>query len=151
MGCVPITIWILLIKSINEVTDAFYSETEEKAKQSQKFQACFDNVDESVVLISGNQIEYVNDRFLLQFIGSIQEIEYSEKNISQPKLTCLQRLLTFCSKKRKLNEESDELETTTFLNNKILKNFKDKNNEDLINEIETENETSLFELKNMSV
>ena len=78
IGCIPILIWYLLIKSLNEVTDAFYIETEEKAKQSQKFQACFDNVDESIVLISGDQIEYVNDRFLLQFIGSINRIEFSK-------------------------------------------------------------------------
>ena len=32
MGCIPIASWAILIKSLNDVTDAFYVETEEKAR-----------------------------------------------------------------------------------------------------------------------
>ena len=32
----------------------------EKIKQNQKFESCFDNVKESIILISNDQIEYVN-------------------------------------------------------------------------------------------
>ena len=35
--------------------------------QKQKFEACFDNVKESIILIDKGQIEYVNQSFLETF------------------------------------------------------------------------------------
>ena len=39
-------------------------ETEENKAKDEKFAACFDNVKESIILISGGQIQYVNQSFL---------------------------------------------------------------------------------------
>ena len=43
--------------------------------KDKKFEACFDNVKESIILISGGQIEYVNKQFLQNFEKQIVKCE----------------------------------------------------------------------------
>ena len=39
--------------------------------KDKKFEACFDNIKESIILLSDGQIEYVNKEFLESFEGEI--------------------------------------------------------------------------------
>ena len=52
LGSIPITVVALLIYNTNESASAFYKDTEEKQYQHLKFEACFENIKESIILIS---------------------------------------------------------------------------------------------------
>ena len=64
--------YIALIYHYNKSMDKFKQEIEEKAKSDFKFKACFNNLRESIILISNEQIEYVNSSFLELFVTQIK-------------------------------------------------------------------------------
>ena len=43
---------VMLFHFQNEAAAAFYKDTQEKVLQQEKFEACFDNVNESIILLS---------------------------------------------------------------------------------------------------
>jgi sensor histidine kinase regulating citrate/malate metabolism len=60
--------FILMVRMVNysfQNSVTYQKDTEENAALNLKFQACFDNIKEAIILISDGQIEYVNDSFLL--------------------------------------------------------------------------------------
>ena len=56
-----------------------------------KYEACFNNIKESIILVSNGKIEYVNLSFLMQFKSQIQSLQYEEIEIGQPKLSFIDK------------------------------------------------------------
>ena len=68
--------------------------------KDKKFEACFENVTESVVLISNGQIEYVNQSFLENFEEQIEKCEAPEVMIEVKKENFFQRFKSLFYKKQ---------------------------------------------------
>ena len=75
-GLIPIAIIYALYYYKNQAVNKFFHDTEERTRQNYKFEACFDNLNESIILVSNGQIEYVNSSFLQQFMSSIKTFSY---------------------------------------------------------------------------
>lgn len=75
VGFIPGIVLVVLVYNNAEAYIVFAKDTENIAMQNQKFEACFDNIKESIILISNGQIEYVNSKFLYQFKGQIDQYE----------------------------------------------------------------------------
>ena len=66
-----VALFIAMAYYTNKSIAEFIQETEEKTKSDTKFKACFNNLRESIILISNGQIEYVNSNFLELFAQQI--------------------------------------------------------------------------------
>ena len=64
LGVLPLIIVCNSMYNMNESHKVYQIQTEANERDKRKFQMCFDNIAESIILVSDGSVEYVNDSFL---------------------------------------------------------------------------------------
>ena len=67
---------LLVIYVQIEMSLSYFKLAEEKRNDKHKFQTCFDNIGDSIIILSNGKIEYANDSFLVKFSCYIENFQY---------------------------------------------------------------------------
>ena len=125
---IPVGIYLFWLNS--KILNDFYIQLKKNLSRKDDFKLILDSLEESIIIINDNKIDFVNDMFLNQFRNSIYRIKsnliQSSEHLSSQKLSYKTKILNKlkwyrkCIKKKK-NDESELSDTE--LNKKQLHIF----------------------------